>query len=450
MSERARTTDKAIKFNDLPPGESPTHEEKELLAGAGRVRRAGRVRLTFDALETRQMMDAGIGGAVTTLFRPFGGGPTPQTAHARFLAEAPPTELVKYKGASDASAALPVANGDYTFVGDDKSDFIRLYDSKTGQLIKSIDFTKQLRNLGARESSDIEGVTPGVDGMAYWIGSGGKWGSNVIFATKVTGEGAQSDLTFLGKVTNLQSAIHQWGETHQNFKVTRDGSEVVTLDKAMNKALKGNGFDKSWYNIEGIVMKPGDTTAYIALRAPLVKQEIRLPDGRTKVELRALLIPVTNFAKLFPGPNGEAATEQTPTIGDPILLDGLGGRGIRDIVYHAEWGKYVILGGNTNDGNKATLLYVWDGSVTDGHGEVHKLSTAGVREPDTNPADNHYLSFEGIGQITGNLADGTAKLLLLSDDGGLAHGKNLSDFSKRFFWGQFYSVPQELGAASLG
>src|SRR4029077_17547710 len=145
--------------------------------------------------------------------------------------------------------------------------------------------------------------------------------------------------TFLGKVTNLQSAIHQWGETHQNFKVTTDGSKVVTLDIAMNKALKGNGFNKSWYNIEGIVMKPGDTTAYIALRAPLVKQATRLPDGRTKVELRALLIPVTNFANLFPGPNGEAATEQTPTIGDPILLDGLGGRGIRDIVYHAEWGK---------------------------------------------------------------------------------------------------------------
>jgi len=335
------------------------------------------------------------------------------------------------------------------FVGDDKSDFIRLYDSKTGELKKSIDFTKQLRNLGATPSSDIEGVTPGVDGMAYWIGSGGKWGSNVIFATKTTGEGAQSGLTFLGKVTNLQSAIHQWGETHPNFKVTRDGSTEVTLAKAMNKALAGDGFDKSWYNIEGIVMKPGDTTAYIALRAPLVKQKIRLPDGRTKVELRALLIPVTNFAKLFPGPNGEAATEQTPTIGDPILLDGLGGRGIRDIVYHAEWGNYVILGGNTNDGNKSTLLYVWDGSVTDGHGEVHKLSTAGVREPDTNPADNHYLSFEGIGQITGNLADGTAKVLLLSDDGGSAHGKNLTDFSKRFFWGQFYSVPQELGAASL-
>ena len=217
----------------------------------------------------------------------------------------------------------------------------------------------------------------------------------------------------------------------------------------MNKALAGDGFEKSWYNIEGIVMKPGDTTAYIALRAPLVKQEIRL-DGGTKVELRALLIPVTNFTNLFPGPNGNAATEQTPTIGDPILLDGLGGRGIRDIVYHAEWDRFVILGGNSSDGNKSTLLYVWDGSVTDGHGKVSKLSTDGVREPDTNPADNHYLSFEAIGQITGNLADGTAMVQLLSDDGGSAHGKNLNDFSKRFFWGQFYSVPQELGAASLG
>lgn len=56
MSDPATTTDNSVEINDLPPEETLTDEEKELLAGAGRYR------LTMDALEERQMMDAGVGG----------------------------------------------------------------------------------------------------------------------------------------------------------------------------------------------------------------------------------------------------------------------------------------------------------------------------------------------------------------------------------------------------
>ncbi len=428
MSGITETTDKPIKLDSLPLWKHLTFKKAKTRAQSRRVRPA------FDALEALNLMDAAARAAVAATLGSVGAEPTALAAEMRFLDEGFPSKPVKYSGASDASAALPVGNGDYVFVGDDKSDIIRLYNSKTGVLIKSIDFTKELRNRGPRESSDIEGVTR-VGDVAYWIGSGGKFDSNVIFATKITDQGGQSDLTFLGKVTDMQQAIRQWGKAHPDFKVTRDGSTQVTLNEAMRRALDGEGFDKSWYNIEGIVAIPGDSTAYIAFRAPLVKQTVSLPGGGTKVELQSFLLPVTNFTNLFPGSTGSVAATLTPFFGSPILLEGLGGRGIRDIVYHPEWNRFLILGGNSSDGTKSTLLYTWDGSVTNGHGTVSKLSTDGVKEPGT----DRYLSFEAIGQITGNLADGTAVVQLLSDDGGSTHGKNLNDFNERFFWVQFFT-----------
>lgn len=167
-----------------------------------------------------------------------------------------------------------------------------------------------------------------------------------------------------------------------------------------------------------------------------MKQVVPLADGGTKVELDSFLLPVTNFTNLFPDSNGDAATAQTPTFGAPILLAGMGGRGVRDIVDHFQWNSFLILGGNTSDGTKPTLLYNWNGLVTNGIGTVSKLSTDGVKEPGT----DRYLSFEAIGQITGRPSDGTAVVQLLSDDGGSEHGKNLDNFNDRYFWGQFYSV----------
>ena len=380
-------------------------------------------------------MDAGMRVAAAAALGSTGGRLIAHPAEVRHLDEGAPSEFVKYKGASDASAALPVGNGDFVFVGDDKSDVIRLYNSKTGALIKSIPFITDLRNLGLRESSDIEGVTR-VGNVAYWIGSGGKFGSNVIFATKVIDQGAESDLEFLGKVTDMQNAIKAWGKANPTFKVTRDGITEVTLDTAMKNALKGSGFDKSWYNIEGIVANPAGNTAYIAFRAPLVKQTVRVPNGGTKVELGSFLLPVTNFTNLFPDSNNNPATAKTPTFGAAIVLNGMGGRGIRDIVDHPQWNRFLILGGNSHNGTKSTLLYTWDGQVTNGRGTVSKLSTDGVKEPGT----NRFLSFEAIGNIIGNPNDGSAVVQLLSDDGGSPHGKNLKDFNQRFFWGQFYSV----------
>jgi len=68
MSERAGTVGKNNEINDLPLEECLTAEEKEQLAGAGRFRP------TFEALEMREMMDAGLGGALAAPMAPTDGG----------------------------------------------------------------------------------------------------------------------------------------------------------------------------------------------------------------------------------------------------------------------------------------------------------------------------------------------------------------------------------------
>jgi Raf kinase inhibitor-like YbhB/YbcL family protein len=84
MSERTEKTDKDIEINDLPPEETLTPEEKERLAGAGRKP----YRPTLEALEAREMMDAGIGGALMSSMAQTAGGDAPATSHVRRLTTA--------------------------------------------------------------------------------------------------------------------------------------------------------------------------------------------------------------------------------------------------------------------------------------------------------------------------------------------------------------------------
>ena len=64
---------KDIEIKDLPPEETLTPEEKERLAGAGRKPYLP----TFETLEAREMMDAGIGGSAPPV------SPPSDTAHVR-------------------------------------------------------------------------------------------------------------------------------------------------------------------------------------------------------------------------------------------------------------------------------------------------------------------------------------------------------------------------------
>jgi beta-glucanase (GH16 family) len=352
-----------------------------------------------------------------------------------------------FAGASNASAMLSVANGRF-WVGDDKTpDRLRLYDTNTKNMVAEWKFPSALGNI-----YDIEAVTR-VDDVAYWSTSGGN-GNDIVFATKINKDGTISDAKdggFLGKASGFRKQIIDTLGTLKVYNV--DKNAKATLAEAMSKSEDKSDSDaKSWYNIEGLVMKPGETTAYFGLRAPLSSHGA------------ALLIPVLNFKNLFQDANGNAATATTPQIGTEIKLDGLASRGIRDIVYHAEWQKFVILGGNTGKGGLSTELYVWDGSISDGHGAAKIISTDGKlglkdQTPDVKRDDkgtlvpkDRYLSFEAIGAITGSLENGDATVYLLADDGGSnTHGKEDIDgkairADKQFFSGLLYSIPKQSAA----
>jgi uncharacterized protein YkwD len=71
-----------IKIDDLPVAEDLTPEQEALIEGAG----LKSFRPTLEDLERREMMDAGIGGALTTA------PPPAELGHVRTL-EAPPTRV---------------------------------------------------------------------------------------------------------------------------------------------------------------------------------------------------------------------------------------------------------------------------------------------------------------------------------------------------------------------
>ena len=72
MSDR---NDKDIEIKDLAPEENLTPEEKERLAGTGRFRP------TLEVLEAREMMDAGLGGAIMAPVPQPGRGAAPDVGH---------------------------------------------------------------------------------------------------------------------------------------------------------------------------------------------------------------------------------------------------------------------------------------------------------------------------------------------------------------------------------
>ena len=89
-------------------------------------------------------------------------------------------------------------------------------------------------------------------------------------------------------------------------------SPMPPLQAKTPKAING-------YNIEGSVFAPDNTTLYIGFRAPLVP---------TANRTMAVIAPVLHFESWFNG----GAPADTATLGTPIELVNLGGRGIRDMI----------------------------------------------------------------------------------------------------------------------
>ncbi|WP_425145269.1 beta strand repeat-containing protein [Deinococcus sp.] len=297
---------------------------------------------------------------------------------------------------SNASSAIAV-DSDYMLVADDEYNILKLYPRKTsGVAVGNFDFRTQLalpdpNNLEV----DLEASTR-IGNLLFWLGSHSNSKSGNarpnryrLFATNLSGSGAASTLSYVGRYDNLRSDLIAWDNSGgHGLGAKYLGLEASAAIGVIPEAAGGAGF-----NIEGLSMAPGSTTtAYLGFRAP---------NEPTTARTKALIVPITNFAALVTG-------AAQATFDAPILLD-LGGRGIREIKCDAT-GCLILAGPATGGSNFA--LYSWSGNRAD---------APQLRNDLTALATDSEGSLESIVELPGSdlktaAADG-ASLRLLSDNG---------------------------------
>ncbi len=250
-----------------------------------------------------------------------------------------------YAGVGNASSAIDVGGG-YFIAGDDESNVLRLYHSRSSsEPTKTFDFTKILP-VGAAEI-DIESSARSGNTL-YWMGSlsnkkSGKLDHerDIVFAATITGSGASTELTYLGSYTHLREDLVAWDEANGNPL----GFKASTEEGVPSNVTEG-------FNAEGLEFAAGSSsTAYIAFRAP-----IEPPNDRND----ALLVPVTDFSSLVT--DGNPGTTKA-TFGAPLQWN-LGGLGLRELRRNAA-GEFLAIAGTSDDSNSTFGLYKWDGNPSD-------------------------------------------------------------------------------------
>jgi hypothetical protein len=288
-----------------------------------------------------------------------------------------------YSGAGNASTEISVGDG-YFIAGDDLSNVLRLYDSSmSGAPVNTFDFTGELPD-GAT-SIDIEAAAR-VGDVIYWLGSQSNSDSgnprpaaDTLFATQITGSGADTTLSYLGSYTGLRDDLINWDETN--------GNPLGLQSAGSNPSKQATGL-----NVEGVEFAPGSTTtAYVAFRAPLE------PYGSGN---DALLVPVTDLPSLIGAQDGSA------TFGSPIEMN-LGGLGIREIRKNAD-DQYLIIAGTPDGSNSQFSLYTWDGEPAD------SPTLTDTALPQTEDG-----AWEGIVSVPDPLVDGSSAELV-EDNGDTA------------------------------
>ncbi|MDF5722391.1 MAG: type I secretion C-terminal target domain-containing protein [Rhizonema sp. PD37] len=307
-----------------------------------------------------------------------------------------------HTGTSDASTAIAI-DSNYMLVGDDENQVLRLYDrNQSGLALNGFDFTSSLgltdtSSGGAIREVDIEAATR-LNNTIYWTGSnsnsstgGSRPNRDRLFATQISGTGANTTLSYQGRYDYLEQDVTAWDRNNGHGL----GANYLGLTASATPGVipeSTNG-----YNIEGLTIAPDNTTAYVSFRAPLEPASNRSD---------ALIVPVTNFTSLLSSNGG--GTQGSATFGAPILLD-LGGRGIREIQRNAN-NQYVIIAGSTGSDTGSApndfRLFTWTGNPTDApelrSANLTALSTGG--------------SFESIVAVPDNLTS-TSQVQLLTDNG---------------------------------
>lgn len=192
-------------------------------------------------------------------------------------------------------------------------------------------------------------------------------------------------LSFVGYYEHLRTDLVAWDSSSAHglgadyFGLAASAAAGVVPEAA-------NGF-----NIEGLAIAPGSTTAYVGFRAPLVPA----PGGSLPSRTHALIMPITNLNTLVSGgqPAGTAA------FGAPIRLD-LGGRGVRSIECRDSVGCIIVAGAPDSAANFA--LYTWSGNPADA--------------PQLRAADLSGLTPEGFNGVPATL-NATETISVISDSG---------------------------------
>jgi len=305
---------------------------------------------------------------------------------------------------ADASAAAALAPGLF-LVADDETNKLRLYDMNNpgSAAIADAKIGDYLNIDPCHPEIDIEGATWFNDRI-FWITSHGRnrdgqyWFSrNQFFATTVTLEGNELNVTVDGNYTNLIDDLIAYDSIYNLGLADAIGvvdGHVDTNDIA-ELAPKDQGL-----NIEGLCAAADGSSMLIGFRNPRPKPE----DKKL-----GLIIRLNN-------PEAVVLKGAAPDFSPPLGLD-LEGFGIRSIEYSHTLGQYLIVAGSQKSGSEKPLqtLYKYNmaaGLLTKmadfpfitpealfqfpGSNDIHLLSDDGTLLVDTpdGPIQNKYLPKE--------------------------------------------------------
>jgi hypothetical protein len=275
-----------------------------------------------------------------------------------------PTTVVKFSGACDGSAVVPIGAG-RVLVASDDDNVLRVYDAGQGGAPQNtFALAPRLQLPDRTKEMDIEGAAA-IGDTIVWITSHapnpeGKPRPNRyrLFATRIDRNARQPVLGLVGRpfAGLVEAMMHD--------------AALSALVAHSTQPPETTGA----FNVEGIAAT-SDGGLLIALRNPIVNG-------------KAVLVPLQNGLRVLHG--------DRPRFGAPIMLD-LGARGIRDIVRSTAGNDFTIIAGAA-DSARNFALYRWTGTRDD-----RPTPVADAQLQDLNP--------EGIAL----LPDGST--LLVSDDG---------------------------------
>ncbi len=317
---------------------------------------------------------------------------------------------------SDASSAIDVGDG-YMVLADDEVNTLFLFkQNESGLPVKTWQFAA-VDQLGPREL-DLEAAAR-VGDRILWTSSqaNGRTGEiqeyrRVLFATAISGVGANVELAFAGRYggaddktvaaqLGLRSDLLSWD--HNN--VHGLGVDYLRFLPATQAGVLPNA--PNGFNVEGLEFAANGTTGYLGFRAPTVQ--------RSGVQA-ALIVPVENILDLVNGI--QLPQSGRARFGAPIFLD-LGGRSIRDLRRN-DFGEYVISAGPPDGAtvgvNDKWALYTWDGVA--GHDAVFNRE---LPTPDTLTGG----TWESIASVPHPLVPG-AVVRLVTDSGDTTFYSNVA------------------------